>query len=554
MDDFAQFSADVLDESNLPAPREILGDDGTLTPWDAFMSEPARIGANVEIGDDEFADPDITLASPPSHDNKYEISHDVPAGNFDIESAGYDSRYEIGDDSEIGDDALGANTEIGAAIAVRAVLTKARDNRSPAPPMRAVEVNAPVRDAEEDWLLADTCIGAALVPRAPSPVVAGPSGSFCRCPSCGIRIRLRAMQDRIAPTAVGEDAAAAEAEAVAAAAAAMAVAQAEQEAGSCRCPNCGAMLRLVLAAAPTPVPSLPRLPGPVNQPAVPKTAVPVSARGASRASRMGDYDLIGVVVADTVAPYPLLTKHMQRCGAGMPPRVVRVDTEESYKALRASDSPEMAAFHQKFNELERKFAAHARNPYAHENLAEDVADLTWLGAKADEVVAEKRIEMDLLPGTKGKHDAWTDDEAIFASIKIPHEDGGVWWLTSAEPWDKSVKEASRHAAESNASASVVGEMIPAIGERLGAATAIKEMVAAVPAILARPEAKGFTPFVVRVEPAMNPALCALVFLALDCANGNAQACDEWNRLGASAPAQIKQAMTEAVATLKKKKV
>ncbi len=420
MDDFAQFSADVLDESNLPAPREILGDDGVLTPWDAFMSEPARIGANVEIGDEDFADPDITLANPPSHDSKHEISHDVPAGNFDIESARYDSRYEIGDDSEISDDVLGANTEIGAAIAVRAVLTKARDNRSPAPLMRAVEVDAPERDAEEDWLLADTCIGAVEATGNPNP-------------------------------------------------------------------------------------------------------------------------------------YPLLAKHMQRCGSGMSPRIVRVDTEESYKALRASDSPEMSAFHQKFNELERKFAAHARDPYAHENLAEDVDDLTWLGAKADEVVAEKRIEMDLLPGTKGKHDAWTDDEAIFASIKIPHEDGGIWWLTSAEPWDKSVKEASRHAAESNASASVVGEMIPAIGERLGAATAIKEMVAAVPAILARPEAKGFTPFLVRVEPAMNPALCALVFLALDCAKGNAQACDEWNRLGASAPAQIKQAMTEAVATLKKKK-
>lgn len=423
MDDFEQFSSDVLDESNRPAPIEIAGDE-VMTPFESFMLQPERIGANVEIGEDE-ADQDVTMARATGYDAHYEIGEDVPESQLEDEAAGFDVRYEIGDDAvganvEIGEDELGANTEIGEALAVRAVLTKARDNRSPAPPMRAVELDAPERDMADDWLLMDTCIGAAAATGSPNP-------------------------------------------------------------------------------------------------------------------------------------YPLLAKYMQMAGAGMPPRIVQVDTEESYKAFRAAGSPEMAEFHQKLDELEHKFATHSRDPYAHERLAEDFDDLTWLGAKAEKALAEKRIALDLLPGTEGKHDEWTDEEDIFASIKVPHEDGGIWWLTSAEPWDKSIKEASRHAAESNASASVVGEIIPAIGERLGAATAIKEMVAAVPAILKLPEAKGFAPFAVRIEPAMNPALCALILLACECAQGNAQACDEWNRLGASAPAQIKQGMTEAVAILKKRK-
>lgn len=423
MNDYEQFDADVYDESNLPAPREILGSDEVITPWDAFMSEPVRIGKE-EIGMDS------ARARATGYDAHYEIGDDAQEPQIEDEAAGLDGHYEIGnteigDDDEvganveIGDDELGANTEIGQALAVRAVLEKARDNRSPAPPMRALDVDAPGRDYEDDWLLTGTCIGAAA-----------DSGN----------------------------------------------------------PN----------------------------------------------------------------PYPLLTKYMQKAGAGMPPRIVQVDTEESYRTFRAAGSPEMAAFHEKLDDLERKFAAHSRDPYAHERLADELDDLTWLGAEADEALAEKRVEMDLLPGAEGKHDSWTDGEDIFSSIKIPHEDGGVWWLTSAEPWDKSVKEASRHAAESNASASAVGEIIPAIGERLGAATAIKEMVAAVPSILARPEAKGTSPFVVRIEPAMSPALCALVLLALDCAAGNAQACDEWNRLGVAAPPQIQQAMAEAAALLKKK--
>lgn len=365
-DDYPRFSADVLDESTMPAPIEI---------------------GHVEIGDDEHEDADGFLSG----------------------------HYEIGN-TEIGNVEIG-NTEIGA-VAIRKVLAKARDNRQPAPPMNAVDVDAPERDDDNEWDLMETCIGAAEATGNPDP-------------------------------------------------------------------------------------------------------------------------------------FPLLAKFMQRAGAGLPARIVRVDTQESYDAFRAASSPEMAEFRAALDALSRKLAAHERDPHAHERFAEEIDDLTTLGAQADRAMAEKRIDFQLPPDFDRKHDEWLEGDEIFASIAVPAAHGGVWWLTSAEPHSKSVHEASRHAADANVPASAIIGALPAIGERLGAATAIKEMAAAVPAILRRPEARGRAPFLVRIEPKDCPALSGLSDLASACRSGDAQACDEWNRLAATAPTQVKQAMGEAVELLKK---
>lgn len=414
MDNFPEFSADVLDESTLPAPIEIggnteIGEDVT-TPWDAFMSEPVRVGDYDQPPVESYWDQFLAEADP---------GH---------------SRYEIGEDDEVGaqsgiHDEIGArsgvhaeigNTEIGA-LAVRAVLQKARDNRQPAPPMVAVDVDAPPRDESDEWALADTCIGAA--------------------------------------DAAGKD------------------------------------------------------------------------------------------------QFPLLSKLMQRCGTGLKPRIVRVDTQESFDALKAESVPEFAKFRERLEDLDQRLAAHSRDPYAHERLADDVDDLTAIGATADQALAEKKVDIRLPPGFEGKVDGWADEDRnlVWGSIRVPSADGGTWWLSSAEPWDESVDEASEHAAEANVPASVVVGVLPEIGEVLGAATAIKEIVAATPSILQRPEAKGSRPFQVRIEPKHSPSLCALVLLCVECARGNAQACDEWNRLSAAAPAQVKQAMVEAVELMKKAK-
>ena len=72
-----------------------------------------------------------------------------------------------------------------------------------------------------------------------------------------------------------------------------------------------------------------------------------------------------------VEPFPLMTKLLQRFGAGQEkPRFVRVDTEESYKQFRVSSSPEMADYQARLRDLADKLEAHVSDPYAHENIAE----------------------------------------------------------------------------------------------------------------------------------------------------------------------------------------
>ena len=101
---------------------------------------------------------------------------------------------------------------------------------------------------------------------------------------------------------------------------------------------------------------------------------------------------------------------------------------------------------------------------------------------------------------------------------------------------------------------IVG-VLPAMGAVLGASTMVKELASAAPSILARPEARGKTPWIVRIEPKANPALCALIALADAARAGNVAAYDEWKRLAeAAGNTPVKRAMLEAVAFFKTPKV
>lgn len=370
---YPEYAADVLDESNRPLQYEIGADEAT-TPWDAFASEPVRVG-NVEIGEIEIGNTEI--------------------GNVEI-----------------------GNTEIGAALALRKVVEKARDNRTPAPPMKTVALDAPEPDNVESWALTDTCLGAAEV---------------------------------------------------------------------------------------------------------------------------------------TPDPFPLLAKLLQKAGAGVGPRIVRIDTEESFRDFRAKGSPEYAEFRERMDDFEHRLHAHASDPHAHDQLADEAQDLAVLGAVADKSLAARRIEFKLDPSFDGKHEEWVDDEddTIYASLKLSHPDGSVRWVTSTEPRSKSIAEMSRHAGEANVPVSAIVGMLPAAGEVLGAGTAIKEMVAAVPALMNHPEMRSPFPFIARIEPRANPGLFALAALALECTRGNAQACDEWKRLCGTGHGVVRQAMAEALALVQK---
>jgi hypothetical protein len=162
-----------------------------------------------------------------------------------------------------------------------------------------------------------------------------------------------------------------------------------------------------------------------------------------------DFGLLDTCIGEAVLtrnpePYPLLASFLQRAGAGMAPRVVRVDTEASYARFRAEHSPEIAELRARVDELARRFAAHTGNA---EELAQELDDVTVLGAVVDAVEADKRVPLWLPPRFAGYWEAWRQGDQICASIKLPGFRGEVLVFTSLEPLAKALGEMERHAAE-----------------------------------------------------------------------------------------------------------
>jgi hypothetical protein len=292
-----------------------------------------------------------------------------------------------------------------------------------------------------------------------------------------------------------------------------------------------------------------------RQPAPPMRAVDVDAPLEEDDWSLAD-TVLGAAAATGADPFPLLSQLLLRAGAATEPRYVRVDTEESYKAFRTEHSPELA-------DLAARLDAHVADPHAHgagsissgddelsSDLSDDIDDLVHLGAEAQAAEDAKRVDLWMPKRFDGLVTAWKEGENVCASLTLPGADGEVRICTSLEPIRKCVAEMAQHAAESGVPAATVVGVLPAMGCVLGAGTALKEMAAAAPAILQRPEAAGNQPFVVRIEPKTSPTLAALAMLAWACKQGNAQACDEWQKLGETCTGPVKQAMMEALQVVK----
>lgn len=250
-------------------------------------------------------------------------------------------------------------------------------------------------------------------------------------------------------------------------------------------------------------------------------------------------------------PFPLTSELMLRFGADSEPRYVRVDTEASYRAFRGRSSPELSEVRERIDALSARLAEHEEDPHAHQELLEEVNDLTALGMAAGQAESAKRIDLWLPRRFEGLVQAWQEGEMVCASLKLPGADGEVRICTSLEPVQKCIAEMARHASEANVPATSVLGILPAMGVVLGAGTVIKSVAAAAPAILRRPEASGRKPFIVRIEPKANPALCALAALAQQCQSGNDRACEEWKRLrNLASGSPVSQAMDEAVRLIK----
>lgn len=272
-------------------------------------------------------------------------------------------------------------------------------------------------------------------------------------------------------------------------------------------------------------------------------------------------ELTDVVVGAAVASggedqFPIISRYLQRAGADLKPMLVRVDTEDSYRAFCAAQSPALSALADRVDALERALAEHADDPEAHAKDVENWTDeAVTLGADARVEEDAKRVDLWLPPWAEGKVRAWRQGDFVCASMLIPGGRGKVCVCTSYVPVVQAVDEISRHASAAGARGAIVG-YLPELGCRLGAATVVKAVAKAAPQIVQRPEVDAGVPFQVRVEPAASPALCALIALALRCRAGDAAACDEWKRLaalaGSAAPA-VGRAMGEVTALIAPKK-
>lgn len=288
-----------------------------------------------------------------------------------------------------------------------------------------------------------------------------------------------------------------------------------------------------------------------RQPAPPMRVV---EEGAPLPDRLAEacFPLVCDEVASAIGvanPFPLTTKLLTRFGAAMEqPRFVRVDTAASYAAFRAANSPEMAEFRARLDDLTDRFVAHAHDPDAHRDLLDEADEIEAIGAAAAQAEQAREIDM-WLPEriARGVH-KWRQGPWICASIKLPGADGEVRICTAMTDAAQAEAEMETHAAAANVPAAHVVGVLPAMGHVLGAGTLLKEMAAAAPEILRRPEAGSASPWICRIEPAASPALCAFATLLLLCAQGNQQACAEWDALAAAAgkcAPPVQQVMQEA---------
>lgn len=266
-----------------------------------------------------------------------------------------------------------------------------------------------------------------------------------------------------------------------------------------------------------------------------------------------EQDVLGeAVAAASGGPYPMTLSLIEKYRAAGTPRIVRLDTEAEYEAFRTLQSPERTALLSRLVQLEHKVAAHLADPSAHDraDLNADLEDSAMLGEALEWVEAEKLIPLRMPRHFDGLMEQWHEGGMSGSTMILPHEDGGRWFATASESCKKGELEAAKAAAEARVPAAAIVGFLPAIGASLAGADAMKAVASGAAGLLQRPEAKGKSSFLVRLDPQTSPAVFALGELCCLAQAGSPQALAEWQQLAAAAPLPVKQAMGEILAQLK----
>jgi hypothetical protein len=229
--------------------------------------------------------------------------------------------------------------------------------------------------------------------------------------------------------------------------------------------------------------------------------------------------------------FPVTQKLHRKFKAAMPsPKIMRVDTEESYKKfMDGKRAPYIEELEQRVARAEAALAQHASDGHG--------VPIYVLGADVEHAkqraqVCGDEIPMSLPPGTEKHVKVWQDGNQICCSMRLPGPDGKARIATSSSPVERHVEEVLGYMDDAGVDPMEVKDSLPLLAQILGGGALITQIAAAAPELLSRPEVHAGKPFVGKVTPVSDPAVAAIMALLQMCQKGDKYALKEVKKLRA----------------------
>jgi hypothetical protein len=211
-----------------------------------------------------------------------------------------------------------------------------------------------------------------------------------------------------------------------------------------------------------------------------------------------------------VTKLPLLQRLFRKFSSSAPrPRVVRVDTEQSYAAWkndrRAPYRAELARC------VAERDAQDGLNPDEHVQRIED--------AEQSVINCGEAVPLSLPPHARGKVKCWQEGNEIFASVCTRSADGSPRVITTSTTVQQHVEQVVGYATDAGVDPFVVVGILPVLAQVLGGGALVTQICRAAPAFTHRPNAIGY--FVVKANG--SPAIAAAMALLQKARGGDMDA-------------------------------
>jgi hypothetical protein len=225
------------------------------------------------------------------------------------------------------------------------------------------------------------------------------------------------------------------------------------------------------------------------------------------------------------AQFPVTQNLYRKFRGAMPsPKIVRVDTDESYaKWCDEKRAPFLAELEQHVDALERAIESGS-------------GDIEVLGAEADAAreraeICGERVPLSLHPATADAVKCWKDGNQIFCSVRMAGPDGHARIATTATPLEKHTDEVLGYAADVGVDEVAAMDVLSPLAHVLGGGMLVTQLTKAAPELLKQPAVVAGQVFIGRIEPKCDPAVASVMSLLQLCQTGNKQACWEAEDLG-----------------------